>query len=110
MGSLSRSPTCRPSSSRGPSALTPVVSTTAREQTCSFFVQPPVKVGGFEVELRAWSYVQGPLQERLDLAIKSLADAAHLRAEMPACQPIAATRASPLRVEMPFTQAFMNTS
>jgi hypothetical protein len=42
--------------------------------------QPPVQVGGIEVEVRVAAAVERPLQEGLDLGIEALADAAHLRA------------------------------
>ena len=42
--------------------------------------QPAVEIGGIEVEVRVTAAIEGPLQEGLDLGIKALADAAHLRA------------------------------
>jgi hypothetical protein len=42
--------------------------------------EPAVEVGGVEVEVRVTAAVERPLQEGLDLGIKALADAAHLRA------------------------------
>ena len=42
--------------------------------------QPPVEVGGVEIEVRVAAAVEGPLQEGLNLAVEALADATHLRA------------------------------
>jgi hypothetical protein len=57
--------------------------------------QPPVPVCGVEVEVRVTAAIEGTLQEGLDLGIKALTDAAHLRAGEPASEQMAATERRP---------------
>ncbi len=69
--------------------------------------KPAVEIRHVEVEIRVTGAIQWPLQERLDLLIKPLAVPLTSEREIPAWEPIAATGAATLRMEMPLTQSSM---
>jgi hypothetical protein len=59
-----------------------------------------VGIGRVEVKIRVTGALLRPHQERLDLLVEPMEDAAHLGARMPDCDPLAATRASTVLVGM----------
>ena len=100
--SSSLSPTSRPRISRSPVAVTPVATTTAIETTWRGGVAD-MEVGRVEVDVGERDVVQGAGAERADGLVQAGADPGDLGLGDPESTPIASTRSSTLRVEMPWT-------